>query len=1180
MFFFSRTRHAVLSICALILLTTTARADVSGKLAGTIKDPSGAVLPKASVLIANQTTGVTQRTVTDSQGAFAFPVLPVGAYVLEVSADGFRSSEKNVVVDLGSSIELDVTLELAAQGETVNVVENAASVQTSDTQLGQAIASKQVTDVPLNGRSYTDLLAVQAGVNPITTSGQSNNTSGGSFGYVPVSGGLTTGQFAVHGQRESANGFFLNGVSVEEAIGQQAGIIPNLDSIAEFRILTSNSDAEFGGYSGGLINVITKSGGNDVRGSLFEFLRNTDLDARNFFSPERAAFQQNEFGGTISGPVKKNKIFFFSDYQGQRQIQGQETGLLNVPSFAERSGNFADTIGTLTGKVDGGYLAQTLSDRLGYSVSDGEPFYVKGCVATAQCVFPNAAIPRRAWSAPSLQLLPYIPVPSAGANQFSSGAGKLRLNDDKGSGRIDVNTEKRGNVSLYYDLDRYDLNNPLPSGFGGATVPGFNALSHGLSQLAVLSHTLTFGSMAVNEFRLSYMRVYNQLGVPQGGVGVSLAAQGFSTGPQGIQPGYPQYEGVENLIFNNFTIGANPFELVQANNTYSANDSFSKVIGAHTLKMGGQYAQFHVKELPDLVANGQFTFAGSGSQSTGNGFADFLLGLPDQYSQQSSPAFYERSANGGLFVEDSWRVRSNLTINYGLRWDYIRPWSEEHNQATTLILGQNSQTFPGAPTGYVVPGDAGVPSTIAPTPLNDFSPRVGLAYSPNASSGLAGFLTGGPGKTSIRAGFGRYFTSIEGLTIAYPTGNPPYGLTYNSSEPPEFASPFTGALTGTQYVQQFPVATPPYNVSPNNPYYADWSRYTPINGAISYFHKNRTPYSMNFNFTIERQIGSQTLFSASYIGTLGRHLLTVDSANPGVAATCLSLSQPQDVAPGTPTCGPFLENQVFTRADGTIVNGTRAPFPNTIGSDGYFMNMGNSNYNGLEVTVKRTMGRLNLLASYTYSKSLDWSSNLQEQVDPYDFRKEYGLSAFDIRNDFVCSFNYELPFDTWFDATNGKLTKGWAISGITRFASGVPVTFASLGDNALLNVQNNGVNAVSIDLPDVVPGNMAINNNPRNGTTEFNTSLFSPNALGTLGNSSRRFFAGPGIENLDLALHKITRITESKTLELRLETFNSMNHGQFYGANAVDGNIGDANFGRITKADNPRFVQLAAKFSF
>ena len=1177
---FAIMTQTVLLLCAGVLLCAVASADVSGKVTGTVKDPSGAVLPQATAVLTNTATGAAQTGTSDAQGAFVFPVVPVGAYTLDVSAEGFQPYRKtSIVVDVGSAIGLEVVLELTARSETVSVTESATGVETSDTQLGQTIASKQITDVPLNGRSYTDLLATQAGVNPITTSGQSNNTSGGSFGYVPVSGGLTTGQFAIHGQRESANGFFLNGVSVEETIGQQAGIIPNLDSIAEFRILTSNSDAEYGGYSGGLINVVTKSGGNDVHGSLFEFLRNTDLDSRNFFSPERATFQQNEFGGTVGGPIKKNKVFFFGDYQGQRQIQGQETGLISVPSFDNRTGNFADAANTLTGTVNGNYLAQTLSQRLGYSVYNGEPFYIQGCATATECVFPNAVIPQKAWSVPSTRLLGYIPTPNVGVNQFSSGAAKLRLNDDKGSGRIDINTEKHGNLSLYYDLDGYDLNNPLPSGFGGATVPGFNALSHGLSQLAVLSHTLSLGSTAVNEFRLSYMRIYNQLGVPQGGVGVSLAQQGFSTGPEGIQPGFPQYEGVANLIFNNFTVGANPFELIQVNNTYSVNDNFSKVMGPHTVKMGGQYTQFHVKELPDLVANGQFTFAGAGSQSTGNGFADFLLGLPDQYSQQSSPAFYELSAVGGLFIQDSWQVRPNLTINYGLRWDYIRPWSEEHNQATTLIEGENSQTFPGAPTGYVVPGDPGVPSTIAPTPLNDFSPRFGIAYSPSAKDGWLERLTGGPGKTSIRAGFGRYFTSIEGLTIAYPTGNPPYGLTYTTSEPPQFAQPFVGALTGTQYVQQFPVNAPPYNVSPKNPDFVDWSRYTPINGAISYFHQNRTPYSMNFNFIIERQLGAKTLLSAGYIGTLGRHLLTVVGANPGVPATCLSLSQPQDVAPGTPTCGPFLENQVFERANGTIVNGTRAPFPNTIGSDGYFANMGNSNYNGLELTVKRTLGRLTLLASYTYSKSLDWSSNLQEQVDPYNYRKEYGLSAFDIRNDFVASYNYELPFDVLFHARN-RLTQGWTISGITRFASGVPVTFASLGDNALINVQNNGVNAISLDLPDVIPGNLAINNNPRNGLPEFNTSLFSPNALGTPGNASRRFFAGPGIENFDIALHKITRITESKSLELRVETFNTLNHAQFYGASAVEGNINDPNFGRITKADNPRFVQIAAKFSF
>jgi len=636
---------------------------------------------------------------------------------------------------------------------------------------------------------------------------------------------------------------------------------------------------------------------------------------------------------------------------------------------------------------------------------------------------------------------------------------------------------------------------------------------------------------------------------------------------------------VETLYFNTFTIGTNPFALTQINNTYQASDNFSKVRGNHTLKLGGQYTRFQVKQLPDLVANGTFSFFGSGAQSTGNGFADFLLGLPDNYSQQSSPAFYELSADAGIFAQDIWRIRPNLTVNFGLRWDYIRPWSEEHNQISTLIFGENSVQFPGAPTGYVLPGDPGVVSTIAPTPLNDFSPRVGLAYSPSWSSGILSKLTGGPGKTSIRAGAGRFFTAIEGLTVAYPTGNPPYGLTYISPEPPQFAQPFVGALTGTQYTQQFPVNVPPYNVSASNPFVTDWNRYVPINGAISYFYKNRTPYAMTANLTVERQIGANYLATMSYVGSFGRHLLTSLGANPAVPSLCLSLSQPQDVAAGTPTCGPFGENGVYTRASGTVVNGTRAPFTNAVGSDGYFAAMGNSNYHALQISVKRTKGALTLLASYSFSKSLDWSSNLQEQVNPYNYRQEYGLSAFDIAQDLVFSYNYELPFEKLLHVKN-RIAQGWALSGITRFATGLPVTFASFGDNALINVQNNGINGVSIDLPNVSPGNLELNHNPRNGLPYFNTALFTPNALGTQGDASRRSFFGPGMDNLDIALHKMTKLEESKTLEIRFELFNAFNHAQFFGGSAVNGNIDSSTFGYVTQAEPPRIAQVAAKFTF
>lgn len=1185
-------KKPLIAAVLLLFVLSIARADVGGKIAGIVKDQTNAVVPGATVVAVNLATGVKHATTTDAQGSYSFPILPVGHYEIDVAATGFRLCQvKGLTININTALTVDVTLELGEQRQTITVAGGPARVETSDTQLGQVIATKQITSVPLNGRSYTDLLAIQVGVTPLTTSGAVNSTSGGGFGTVPVAGNNDTGQFSINGQRESANGFTLNGISVQETIGQQAGIIPNLDSIAEFRIVTGNADAEYGSYSGGLINVVTKSGGDQFHGDVFDFLRNTNLDARGFFDPTRPAFQQNQFGATVGGPIKKDKIFFFADYQGQRTVQGIETGIVSVPSLANRDGDFSDSPATLTGKVSGDFLAQTLSSRLGYGVTPGEPFYTPSCVSNSQCVFPNAVIPQTAFALPASKMLRYIPTPNLGTNEFSTAANAQRLSDDKGSARLDANSSRYGTFSGYYFADNYHLDDPYPSGFGGATVPGpggpYDALSYGRDQMLMLSNTKTFGTSTVNEARLGYVRLNNDLGVPKGGVGVSLADQGISSGPEGIHQSFPQYAGVEMLYFNSFAVGTNPFFLAQINNTVDASDTFARMAGNHTMKFGGEYIHYQVKQLPDLVANGTFSFFGSGTQSTGNGFADFLLGLPDFYSQQSSPVFHEFSATGGLFGEDSWRVRSDLTVNYGLRWDYIPGWSEQNNQGTTLIPGVESQTFPGAPLGYLVPGDRlpngqMLPSTIAPTPMDNFSPRLGVAISPNSSQGVLGKLTGGPGKTSIRFGAGRFFTSIEGLTIAYPTGNPPYGLTYTSPEPPEMASPFVGALTGTQYLQQFPIQVPAYGHSPSAPDpNVPWSRYTPISGAVSYFHQNKTPYSMALNFSIERQIAAHTVATASYVGSVNRHLMTVVEANPGNPALCLSLSQPQDVAPGSPVCGPFGENLVYTRSNGTVVDGTRnlAGFPNTIGTDAWFANMGNSNYNALNLTLKHTRGPLTLLASYTFGKSLDDSSNLQEQVNPFDYRAEYGISAFDIKHDFVLSYNYELPLDKLFHATN-RWTQGWALSGITRFATGLPVTLVSNGDNFLVGAQNNGVNSMGIDLPNMADGDLEINNNPRNGKSYFNTSLFSPNALGTQGNAPRRPFYGPGINNWDMALHKEIGLTESKSLEFRLETFNTLNHAQFDGNGSVDGDINDPTFGRVVKAASPRIIQIALKFLF
>jgi hypothetical protein len=1172
---------AALALTAL-LLATPAHAQTTGSLRGTVKDVSGAVIPHATVIVINTATSAQRDGVTDDQGAYAFTLLPIGRYDLEITFPGFAPFRRNaLVIDVSSALQIDATLQVAGQTESVTVTESVVRVETAQTALGETIKSEQVVAVPLNGRSYTDLLSVQAGVTPISTNANVNQSSGGAFGAIAVSGDLNPGQFSINGQRETANAFVLNGSNVQEDMAGGAAVIPNLDSIAEFRILSSNFEAEYGNYSGGLVTVITKSGTNQLHGSGFEFLRNTRLDAKGFFDPKTPAFDQHQFGGTIGGPVKRDKIFFFADYQGGRTRQGIETGLIAVPSLQDRAGDLSDISSSLTGSVNGNFMAQLLSQRLGYGVSPNEPFYFPGCSSSAQCVFPGAVIPQSAWSVPAQRLLGYIPLPNGGPGTFSSGSEAQHLHDDKGAVRLEANTSVLGLLSGYYFVDRYHLNSPYPTQQGGANVPGFNALGDGRADLLTLSSSRIFGATTVNELRVSYLRNHNHLGQAQGGVGTSLDSQGFlPASAGGFSPGFPKYQGVTTVLTNSFTFGTTPFANDQVSGTYQIMENLSKVIGNHTAKLGGQYRLIKVKQDVNLIANGELEFFGT---TTGSDFADYLLGFPTLFSQQSTPEFNERSAYTGVYAQDSWRIRNNLTLNYGLRWDWIRPWSEDHLQTSTLIPGVQSQKFPGAPRGYLLPGDrlpdgSVVPSTIAPTPKNDLAPRFGIAYSPAWSEGWLGALSGGAGKSSVRAGWGKFFTAVEGLTVAYPTGNPPYGLTYVSPEPPLFEAPFIGAQTGTAYPQQFPVNVPPYTITPGNPDRRDWSGYTPINGAVSYYYQNKTPYTEQYYLSLQRQLGTRTVLTASYIGSQGHNQLVLLAANPGDPALCLSVSQADQVMPGTATCGPFGENGVYTRRDGTVINGTRHPFGNDIGSDAYFMNMGNSHYNSLQMNVTHVSGRLSFLGSYTLAKSVDWGSSIQEQVYPYDYKLRAGPSAFDIRHNFVVTYRYELPLDRLFG--ENRAATGWAISGVTRLSSGLPVTLFSFNDRSLINSQNQGVNGIGSDLPNYTPGDLRLNHNPANGQPYFNTSLFSPAALGAPGNAPRRFFYGPGIENFDMALIKSVRLTDGKSLELRFEAFNVFNRPQFYGSSSVDGNIDSATFGRVTNAAAPRICQIAMKVHF
>ncbi len=1159
-----------LILSLLLGLPLVIHAAVGGSISGTVKDPSGAVVPKATVTATNAETGVKQVVRTNDAGAYSFPTLPVGHYDVDITVDGFKPYRRaSISVDVNSALLVDATLELGESSEGVTVTESALQAETASTQLGDIVAATNVVSLPLNGRSYTDLLALQPGVMPVTTITSQTVVGLGQAVFSP-SGDLNAGAISINGQRESANGYLVNGADAEETGSMTAAIIPNLDSIAEFRILSDNFDAEFGKYTGGQINVITKSGTNQFHGDVFDFLRNTSLDARNFFSLTRAKYIQNQFGGTAGGPIVRNKIFFFSDYQGTRQIQGADTGLISVPTSLERMGNFLNSDGTsaLTGTVSpdlspvpgtDSSIAAQLTQRLGYTVFGGEPYYFQGCTNTT-CVFPGAVIPQNAWSAPALALLKYIPAPNNSGDEFTSSAFPEILRDDKIGERVEANT-RWGTIFGYYSFDDYSLNNPYPTAQAGASVPGFNGLNTGRAQLFDIGDTTTLGTSAVNEFHASYTRDSNDLGKPDGGLGVSLASQGFT----GIVPLAPT-QGVESVIFNSFSFGSVPQEFHQINNDFGLSDNFSKIVGTHSIKFGAQLGYNQINTHPFADLNGSFDVTG---QETGLDFADFLIGVSSIYTQNQLRAFYGRNKYVGIFGQDSWRVTHNFTLNYGLRWDRIEPWYEKYNNNITFISGEQSVVFPMAPTGIVYPGDPGVARTLAPPGNKDFAPRIGLAYSPNADQdSLLGKIFGGPGKTSIRAGFGMFYVSIPGETLGLISDNAPYGFTYTSPAPPLLATPFVD-VTGNPEGQRFPVQLAPLNVSASNPDpNINFSQFEPISTIPGYKTSNVIPYTEEFMLSLQRQIGDDNLLSVTYVGNEGHHLSVLEPANPGDPALCLSISG----------CGPGGENTF----------GTRGPLGANFGDVSYQATIGNSNYNALEVSLRHTSGRVEFFASYTYSKSIDDGSNFADQVDPFDPTLLRGLSSFDMRHNFVASYSYRVPFEHYLRANN-RWTQGWSVSGITRFSTGFPVTLINPIDNSLIGSEGNGVNATGLDELTYTGEPLELNHNPRGGKPFFNPSAFTSPAddpaigntiANTIGNSGRRPFSGPGINNFDLTVEKNLKLTESKSFQLRVEAFNAFNHAQFYGPSAVQGNIGSANFGEIVSAAAPRLIQIVSKIVF
>ena len=717
----NRVFRLILIVLTLFVSADLLYADVTGSIQGIVRDRSQGAIVGAHVTITNVKTNLRYESVTGPDGSFHVLALPAGSYTLTVTATGFRPfTETNIEIKVNDQQNIDVTMALGSTTETVSVEANAVQVQTESTQLGDVIDSKKMLALPLNGRSYIDLLGLQAGVAP--------STAGTIGGDRPVSGNLNAGNISVNGQRETANAFLVNGGDVSEGRNLGAGLVPNLDSVEEFRLITNSFDAEYGKFSGAVMNAITKSGTNAFHGDVFEFLRNDAMDARNYFAPSKSELRQNQFGYTLGGPIWKDHLFFFSDYQGTRQVAGAETGLVTVPTAAERQGNFDPA--TLTGTIDGPYWAQVLSQRLGYPVTQGEQYSFVGCVNTTQCVFPGGVIPQAAWASPTSHILPYIPTPTLAGdvNNYSNNSQKSSIHDNKFGERVDFNNQKTGNWSWYYNIDNTTVDSALA---GFATVPGFPTTTPSRAQEFVMSNTKTIGSTAVNEARISFFRTSVHKDNPAGSF-ADLSSLGFVTGADtlGIAslPGYTQYMPQVTLGQIGMNIGVPTLNTFQPDTTYMVSDVFSKVAGRHTWKFGGEFRYLMVNERNYASPNGQFTFDGS---VTGSDMADFLLGATcnscgGAYIQAAKQVLDSRTRYGGAFVQDTWKVTPNLTVNLGLRWEVSMPWYDW--QGKDPDVGCRStvhgiSTCSGRPG---IPGRQRHSKNARPHDIQQFRPTIGI----------------------------------------------------------------------------------------------------------------------------------------------------------------------------------------------------------------------------------------------------------------------------------------------------------------------------------------------------------------------------------------------------------------------------------------------------------------------
>jgi hypothetical protein len=1101
-----KTSRLLVFLLYFALLAGVAAAQaVSGNISGIVRDASGAVVPNANIEITDLDRGAVYHLQSNTDGNYAQTHLLAGHYQVKVDSTGFGSFTANATVEVDATTRLDATLNLANTQTTVSVTDATPLLTTDRAEIGTTLTGRQVEQLPVLDRNLTNLILVVPG------------TQLNSWQHAASENPQQGVQVNVNGQFFTSNGFLLDGTENESAILGIAVINPNLDSLQDFKVSTSNYDAEFGSASGALIQATTKSGTNQWHGSAFEFLRNSLANASDTFTRLNPPLRWNQFGGSLGAPILKDKLFGFFDYQGTRRRTGGSL-ITTVPTAAERSGDLSGLLGSYIcsdGSVSGGPCASPalVTTTEGTSVparggmvfnpSTGDPSTGAG----RQVYSSNGQINIVPVAAPMGKLLNFLPLPNNGSDIFNNyiSSASQKFDSDQEDMRVDYNLTSTSHVFGRYSLADFDNLSPAAFGAaaGGPSAFGFSGHSLARNQSLALGLDHTFSPTLVTDARFGFYRY--RVRVQPNDVGTTPATD---SGLPGLNTGSIETSGMPAFYVNgnggfNFGYSLNVNQcncpLKETENHFQWVNNWTKTISNHSVKFGVDVRRAQQQRIPsDSHRSGEITFNDSstgdpaldqlaaGQVSTGAALGSYLIGLPSSFGRYYTGSNYYpglRQTRLFLFAQDSWRATQKLTVNYGLRWEDYLP--------QTAAKPGGAGSFDPATGEVLAAGIGSVPRNMGISPYNlGFAPRIGIAYQ----------LTE---KTVIRTGYGRSFNP-SGLGAVFGQGadyNPPIVNPQSVNQPNPYVAAFD--LLGGPPA---PIA-PPVSTS---------GRYLLPDGVgINYFTDPpgayRIPLVDFWNFTIQRQITSDMALEVAYIGNVGRHLFLALNRNQAVPG-------PGDFDPRRPFYNNFgLEQGLYQ-----------------------YCNCDNSSYNALQTKLQKQFSHgLDFLLTYTWSKAMGNSEGAGGFSDNYNVRASHGPLSWDRTHSVTFEHNWDLPFGRtrhWKlgdNAVADALLGGWRLSGVHSFGSGLPFT-PTVNNAPLLNADFNNVRA------DVVGDSHVAN---QSASLWFDPASFSePQQPYRNGTASRNSLRGPDLAVSNLSLSKNLLQTERRSLEIRADAFNVFNH--------------------------------------